>query len=129
MGSVGTLVRNPYDVPEGDDDPKEQHHQQTPGRRACETVDYPTDQAATDKPPKQFRQHSGTQAIIRIGPLHLRPVPGGTRLPSLGAMLWLVPGHCDPTVNLHNTMVGVRGGLLSGVVESIIKVDARGAIT
>ena len=23
-------------------------------------------------------------------------------LPALGRMLWLVPGHCDPTVNLHD---------------------------
>ena len=59
----------------------------------------------------------------------LKPAPGSTRLPSLGSMLWLIPGHCDPTVNLHNVMIGVRGGLLKGVVERIIKVDARGALT
>ncbi len=59
----------------------------------------------------------------------LKPAAGSTRLPSLGSMLWLIPGHCDPTVNLHNAMVGVRGGLLKGVVERIINVDARGALT
>ena len=51
------------------------------------------------------------------------------RLPALGRMLWLVPGHCDPTVNLHDFMIGVRGGLAQGVVERIIRVDARGALT
>ena len=51
------------------------------------------------------------------------------RLPALGQMLWLVPGHCDPTVNLHNFLIGVRGGLAAGVVERIIRVDARGALT
>lgn len=51
------------------------------------------------------------------------------RLPALGRMLWLVPGHCDPTVNLHDFMIGVRGGLAQGVVELIIRVDARGALT
>ena len=51
------------------------------------------------------------------------------RLPALGRMLWLVPGHCDPTVNLHNFLIGVRGGLTAGVVERIIRVDARGALT
>ena len=58
-------------------------------------------------------------------------VPDGpkSRLPSLGRMLWLVPGHCDPTVNLHDYLVGVRGGLAHGVVERIIRVDARGALT
>lgn len=59
----------------------------------------------------------------------LTPVAGSTRLPGLGSLLWLVPGHCDPTVNLHDAMVGVRGGLLKGVVERIIKVDARGALS
>ena len=59
----------------------------------------------------------------------LKPAAGSTRLPSLGSMLWLIPGHCDPTVNLHNEMIGVRGGLLQGVVERIIHVDARGCLT
>ena len=44
-------------------------------------------------------------------------------------MLWLVPGHCDPTVNLYDFMIGVRGGLAQGVVERIIRVDARGALS
>ena len=59
----------------------------------------------------------------------LKPAAGSTRLPNLGSMLWLIPGHCDPTVNLHNEMIGVRGGLLKGVVERIITVDGRGALT
>ncbi len=59
----------------------------------------------------------------------LKPSAGNTRLPGLGSLLWLIPGHCDPTVNLHDVMIGVRGGLLKGIVESIIKVDARGALT
>jgi D-serine deaminase-like pyridoxal phosphate-dependent protein len=53
----------------------------------------------------------------------------GTRLPSLGQALWLIPGHCDPTVNLHDHMIGVTGGLRDGKVERIIRVDARGALT
>jgi len=52
-----------------------------------------------------------------------------SRLPAIGRMLWLIPGHCDPTVNLHDFMIGVRGGLAHGVVERIIAVDARGALT
>ncbi len=55
-------------------------------------------------------------------------VPGG-QLPALGRTLWLIPGHCDPTVNLHDTMIGVTGGLRTGKVERIIRVDARGALT
>ena len=59
----------------------------------------------------------------------LRPADGGTRLPKLGRMLWLIPGHCDPTVNLHDVMIGVSGGLRHGTVQAIYPVDARGAMT
>jgi hypothetical protein len=53
----------------------------------------------------------------------------GAQLPALGDTVWLIPGHCDPTVNLHDFMVGVRGGLQHGTVEQIIRVDSRGALT
>ena len=59
----------------------------------------------------------------------LRRARPGAELPALGRTLWLVPGHCDPTVNLHDTMIGVTGGLKAGKVERIIRVDARGALT
>jgi len=49
-------------------------------------------------------------------------------LPELGQTVWLIPGHCDPTVNLHNWMIGVRGGLDQGQVEQVLRVDARGAL-
>jgi D-serine deaminase-like pyridoxal phosphate-dependent protein len=60
----------------------------------------------------------------------LRPVEiaGGIlrALPSLGDTVWLIPGHCDPTVNLHNQLIAVRGGLLDGRVEAVEPVLARG---
>ena len=59
----------------------------------------------------------------------LRRARPGTELPALGRTVWLIPGHCDPTVNLHDTMIGVTGGLKAGKVERIIRVDARGALT
>jgi D-serine deaminase-like pyridoxal phosphate-dependent protein len=59
----------------------------------------------------------------------LRPAGGSRRVPAIGRMLWLVPGHCDPTVNLYDFMIGVAGGLRRGTVERIIRVDARGAAT
>ncbi len=49
-------------------------------------------------------------------------------LPALGETVWLVPGHCDPTVNLHDFAIGVRGGLDAGQVERLIAIDARGAL-
>jgi D-serine deaminase-like pyridoxal phosphate-dependent protein len=53
---------------------------------------------------------------------------GGAALPELGATVWLVPGHCDPTVNLHAHLVGVRGGLATGQVEVVWPIEARGCL-
>ena len=60
----------------------------------------------------------------------LRPLEGGSAaaLPALGDTVWLVPGHCDPTVNLHDRLVAVRGGLQDGIVEAIWNIDARGCV-
>ena len=49
-------------------------------------------------------------------------------LPQLGETVWLVPGHCDPTVNLHDHYIALRGGLADGVVEAVWPVDARGQL-
>lgn len=54
--------------------------------------------------------------------------PRGDPLPALGDAVWLVPGHCDPTVNLHDRYVVVRGGLEHGSVEAVWPVDARGCL-
>lgn len=43
-------------------------------------------------------------------------------LPALGTKLRMVPGHCDPTCNLHDYVVAVRGGR----VEAVWRVEARG---
>ena len=51
-------------------------------------------------------------------------VPRGGALPALGAKLRLIPGHIDPTVNLHDWIVGVRGGR----VAELWPVAARGAM-
>jgi D-serine deaminase-like pyridoxal phosphate-dependent protein len=44
--------------------------------------------------------------------------------PALGEQLMLVPGHCDPTVNLYDTLVCVRGDR----VEALWPIAARGAV-
>jgi 3-hydroxy-D-aspartate aldolase len=44
--------------------------------------------------------------------------------PALGEKLLLVPGHCDPTVNLYDWYVGVR----NGAVEALWPITARGAL-
>jgi 3-hydroxy-D-aspartate aldolase len=53
------------------------------------------------------------------GKLNFAP---GARL-RVGERVWLIPGHCDPTVNLHDWYVGVRHGR----VEALWPVSARGA--
>jgi len=51
-------------------------------------------------------------------------VAAGARAPELGERLRLVPGHCDPTVNLYDWIVGVRGDK----VETVWAITARGAL-
>jgi 3-hydroxy-D-aspartate aldolase len=41
---------------------------------------------------------------------------------ALGEKLKLIPGHCDPTVNLHDHYVGIRNDR----VEAIWPITARG---
>ena len=48
--------------------------------------------------------------------------PGAAPL-RLGDKVMLIPGHCDPTVNLHDWYVGVRRGR----VEALWPITARGA--
>jgi D-serine deaminase-like pyridoxal phosphate-dependent protein len=43
---------------------------------------------------------------------------------ALGDKVRLVPGHIDPTVNLHDWIVAMRGDR----VEAVWPVDARGAV-
>jgi len=57
---------------------------------------------------------SDEHGVIAIDP------PGSG--PRLGDRIRLIPGHCDPTVNLHDWLVGIRGGR----VECLWPVSARG---
>src|SRR5689334_21168735 len=48
----------------------------------------------------------------------------GAKAPRIGEKPMLVPDHCDPTVNLYDWYVCVRGGR----VESLWPITARGAL-
>ena len=50
-------------------------------------------------------------------------VAPGAQRPKLGDQLMLIPGHCDPTINLHDWFVGLRNGR----VETLWPISARGA--
>ena len=51
-------------------------------------------------------------------------IAAGAAAPALGDKLLLVPGHCDPTVNLYDWYVCVR----RGIVEALWPITARGAL-
>jgi D-serine deaminase-like pyridoxal phosphate-dependent protein len=59
---------------------------------------------------------SDEHGVLRVDPAVARPM--------VGDRVWLVPGHCDPTVNLYDWIVGVRGDR----VECVWPVAARGAL-
>lgn len=69
------------------------------------------------RPGLEFVRISDEHGVIEVR-------PGGV-LPGLGEKLLLVPGHCDPTVNLHDWYVCVRGG----IVEALWPITGRGALT
>ena len=62
-----------------------------------------------------------TKASDEHGVLELSPEAGPLRL---GRKLRLIPGHCDPTVNLHDWIVCIR----NGAVEAVWPVSGRGAV-
>ncbi|MEO7762137.1 MAG: DSD1 family PLP-dependent enzyme [Casimicrobiaceae bacterium] len=71
-----------------------------------------------DAPGWQFARASDEHGV-------LTPASSAPPLPiDIGRKLRLIPGHCDPTVNLHDWYVGVR----NGVVESVWPIAARGAL-
>ncbi len=67
-------------------------------------------------PGVEYVKASDEHGVLAIAP--------GANAPALGAKLLLVPGHCDPTVNLYDWFVCVR----RGVVEALWPVSARGAL-
>jgi len=45
-------------------------------------------------------------------------------VPMLGDSVTLLPSHCDPTVNLHDWIIGIR----NSQVQTIWPIAARGAL-
>jgi D-serine deaminase-like pyridoxal phosphate-dependent protein len=69
------------------------------------------------RPGVEFVKASDEHGVLALAP--------GIEAPLLGEKLLLVPGHCDPTVNLYDWFVCVR----NGVVEALWPVSARGALS
>ena len=69
----------------------------------------------------EMRGMSDEHGVINIAMVNEKP--------ARGSKLLLVPGHCDPTVNLHDWYVGVRGlGTAQAHVDTVWPVAARGAL-
>jgi D-serine deaminase-like pyridoxal phosphate-dependent protein len=51
-------------------------------------------------------------------------IAAGYRPPKRNDRVWLIPGHCDPTFNLYDWIVGYRGD----IVEIVWPIAARGAL-
>jgi D-serine deaminase-like pyridoxal phosphate-dependent protein len=69
-----------------------------------------------DRPELECTKASDEHGVLQV--------PTGAKNLRVGDKIRLVPGHCDPTVNLHDWMVGVR----KGRVECVWPVSARGAL-
>jgi D-serine deaminase-like pyridoxal phosphate-dependent protein len=65
-----------------------------------------------------------TVEVVRLSDEHGVLKLNGARGYAVGDKLKLIPGHCDPTVNLYDNFVCVRGGK----VEAIWPITARGAV-
>ncbi len=63
-----------------------------------------------------YEKASDEHGVLRVDP--------AAAPPQLGDRVWLIPGHCDPTVNLYDWIVGMRGER----VECLWPVAARGAL-
>jgi 3-hydroxy-D-aspartate aldolase len=68
-----------------------------------------------DTPGAEYIKASDEHGVLKL--------TEGTALP-LGHKLKIVPGHCDPTVNLYDHYVCVR----KGRVEALWRITARGAV-
>ena len=96
------------------------------------------ERAVIDAGLKTFTFESGMPEVAGLaGAVYEKPSDehGGLNLakcnerPRLGDKILLVPPHCDPTVNLHDWYIGVRGrGTPGARVESVWPVAARGAV-
>ncbi len=63
-------------------------------------------------------------SVVGLSDEHAKvAVAPGSGKPRLGEKLLLIPGHCDPTINLHEQYVCVR----NGIVEAVWAIGARGA--
>jgi D-serine deaminase-like pyridoxal phosphate-dependent protein len=98
----------------------------------CTVISVNAKHAVLDGGLKSFAVDSGLPRIIvpgwtvkSLSDEHTTIVsePGAAPL-KVGDKVRLIPGHCDPTVNLHDWLIAVR----NGKVEELWPISARGAM-
>ena len=101
-------------------------------------MSFSPDRAIVDAGHKALSNDSGFPAVFgRPEVPYCRPsdehgtlsIVGSSWRPNLGEKVLLIPGHCDPTVNLYDWYVGTRNfGSADAHVEALWPVAARGAV-
>jgi 3-hydroxy-D-aspartate aldolase len=77
---------------------------------------------SAEKGPPWVHDRTGTE-VTAISDEHARlELSAAARPLRLGEKVLLIPGHCDPTINLHDWYIAVR----SGRVEALWPITARG---
>lgn len=98
----------------------------------CTVISVCASHAVIDGGLKAFATDSGLPRMLQAGwtvksvsDEHIVIEPGPDAAPvAIGDKLRLIPGHCDPTINLHDWLVAYR----SSTVEDLWPVSARGAL-
>lgn len=98
----------------------------------CSVISRRASHAVLDGGLKAFATDHGLPRVLLDGwqvdglsDEHTVIVPGADAAPlAVGDKVRLLPGHCDPTVNLHDWLVALRGER----VEALWHVTARGAL-
>ena len=98
----------------------------------CSVISAQDHHAVLDGGLKAFAMDRGVPKMIEcdwtvrsVSDEHTVIEPGASRQgPQIGEKVRLIPGHCDPTVNLHDWIVAFRGAY----VRHVWPVTARGAV-
>ena len=98
----------------------------------CTVISVSDKQAVLDGGLKAFATDSGLPNMVlpgwsvkSISDEHMVIVHEPETEPlQIGDKVRLIPGHCDPTVNLHNWLIAIRGQ----IIDEVWPVSARGAL-
>jgi D-serine deaminase-like pyridoxal phosphate-dependent protein len=71
--------------------------------------------SAESGPPQPWPPRPGWGPVALNDEHGVMAVTADAAAPALGEVLQLVPGHCDPSFNLHDTLVLLRSGSVAGL--------------